>query len=45
VEELNSDANTADRYGRRHRMKLRKVVYSLGWLAALAVALGASWKN
>jgi len=26
-------------------MRFRKVMLSLGWLAALAVALGASWKN
>jgi hypothetical protein len=31
--------------GRRNPMRLRKIVFSLGWLAALAVAVGAHWKN
>ena len=26
-------------------MRLRKIVYSLGWLAALVMAAGAGWKN
>jgi hypothetical protein len=31
--------------GRRSTMRLRKIMLSLGWLAAMAVALGAGWKN
>ena len=31
--------------GRRSSMRLRKIALTLGWLAAMAVALGAPWKN
>ena len=30
---------------RRSSMRLRKIVYSFGWLAALVMAVGAAWKN
>jgi hypothetical protein len=26
-------------------VRLRRMIYSLGWLTAMAVALGAPWKN
>jgi hypothetical protein len=26
-------------------MRLRKIAFTLGWLTAMAVALGAPWKN
>jgi hypothetical protein len=26
------------------QMRMRRIVYSLGWLAALALAVGASWR-
>ena len=26
-------------------MRLRRIVYSLGWIAALVMAVGAGWKN
>ena len=35
----------AKQEGRRSSMRLRKIVYSFGWLAALVMAVGASWKN
>jgi hypothetical protein len=28
-----------------HTMRLRRIMYSLGWLAAMAVAIGAPFKN
>lgn len=31
--------------GRRVPVRMRKIVLSLGWLAAMAVALGAHWRN
>jgi hypothetical protein len=34
-----------ERIGRRGSMRLRRMSYSLGWLTAMAVALGAPWKN
>jgi hypothetical protein len=30
---------------RRNAMRLRKIVYAFGWLAALVMAVGAGWKN
>jgi hypothetical protein len=36
---------SASQVGRRNPMRLRKIMLSLGWLAAMAVALGAPWKN
>jgi hypothetical protein len=35
----------ASQVGRRNPMRLRKIVLTLGWLTAMAVALGAPWKN
>jgi hypothetical protein len=26
-------------------VRLRRMIYSLGWLTAMAIALGAPWKN
>jgi hypothetical protein len=31
--------------GRRNPMRLRRIVYTFGWLAALVMAVGAGWKN
>jgi hypothetical protein len=36
---------SAQQDGRRSAMPLRKIVYAFGWLAALAMAVGAGWKN
>jgi fatty acid desaturase len=36
-------ANT-ERIGRRTAMKLRRTIYALASLAALAMAIGAAWK-
>jgi hypothetical protein len=30
--------------GRRSAMRVRKLLYSLGWLSLLAIALSAGWK-
>jgi hypothetical protein len=30
---------------RRPAMKIRRFIYSLGWLAALVLAAGAGWKT
>lgn len=30
--------------GRRQSMRVRKLLYSLGWLSLLAIALSAGWK-
>jgi hypothetical protein len=30
--------------GRRYTMRLRRILYSLGWLTALAIALSAGWR-
>jgi hypothetical protein len=36
---------SAQQDGRRSAMRLRRIVYSFGWLAALVMAVGAGWKN
>lgn len=30
--------------GRRQTMRVRRILYSLGWLSLLAIALSAGWK-
>jgi hypothetical protein len=30
---------------RRIVVRVRRILYAFGWLAALALAVGASWKN
>ena len=30
--------------GRSPVMRLRRIAYSLGWMAAMAIAIGAGWK-
>jgi len=30
---------------KEEEMRLRKIAFTLGWLTAMAVALGAPWKN
>ncbi len=29
---------------RRNTVRIRRIMYSLGWLSALAIALSAGWK-
>jgi hypothetical protein len=29
---------------RRYTVRVRRIIYSLGWLSALAIALSAGWK-
>ena len=29
---------------RRYNVRVRRIIYSLGWLSALAIALSAGWK-
>jgi hypothetical protein len=36
---------SAQQEGRSNAMRLRKIVYAFGWLAALVMAVGAGWKN